>query len=246
MAPSIKEIKKRLKDYKPDTMCWIGDQHMKISYGLTWLVLHTEMTANQLTSIGILVGVLAGLIMAMGQWWSFALGGLFFILHSLIDDSDSVVARYRKVMTFRGQYLSRFSHYIADTSLDIGLIIGVWNYTSFDYVLLIGFPMVLFGVLIDYAASSYSLALRLKGITDATSDKETKASFGNFIIQLNMLVFSHVYIQYWVILASILTIITNVNFLILLILIQTIGRFLKFFIAFLYYDKKAKKLGRND
>lgn len=236
MAPSIK----KLKEYVPEPDCWIEARHRGPALRLTWLLLHTKITANQLTSVGILVSIIGGLVMSIGQWWSFILGGLLFILQSIIDCSDGIIARYRKATTFRGQYLEHFSHYITAVSLDMGLIVGVWQYSGVGYILLIGLPMIIFSAVIGYAASAYNLTLQGKGVTETTTDKEIKAFFGGTLRQMSILVFSSDHIAYYTIFASIITLITGINLLILLILIQLIGRFLKIFIVFFFYDKQSK------
>ncbi len=78
-----------------------------LSIYITRLILPTRITANQVTIVMLLVGVLSAVPLFFGYiWWGIALSYLCVLL----DASDGEVARYRKTYSLKGIYLDLVNH----------------------------------------------------------------------------------------------------------------------------------------
>ena len=67
----------------------------KLSIRITWLLLHTRMSANTVTIIGILIGVAGALMLASNRFWVLVGGLVLLQLSFVVDFSDGEIARYR-------------------------------------------------------------------------------------------------------------------------------------------------------
>ncbi len=78
-----------------------------LSIYITRLILPTRITANQVTIMMILVGVLSAVPLFFGYVWT---GIALSYLCVLLDASDGEVARYRKTYSLKGIYLDLVNH----------------------------------------------------------------------------------------------------------------------------------------
>ena len=93
----------------------------RISIHLTWLLLHTRLSPNQVTSLTVLLGVLGSGLLAMpGGGWALA-GGIAFLLHHLTDKVDGDIARFRRTFSIIGVYLDELGHGLAFSGIFVGL-----------------------------------------------------------------------------------------------------------------------------
>lgn len=225
-VPPIKKLK-QICSKKKKLSSWTEVQFRKVSIYLTKLLLYTPITGNQVTFLSLLIGMIGGLVLSVGTFWSFFVGTLVFIFHNILDLSDGEVARYRKTITFRGQYLARFTHYVVDTSMDIGLVVGTYKLFGSYNILLFGITMVIFGMLIKYASAAYQITtLKIKPNKDPYTLADT------LIGRLNIIFLSHEYLTYYIIIATMIDhlLILPHSLLVVLIVTQTIGRLIKFFV----------------
>ena len=240
-VPPIKKLKKIChRGIKRDIFLRII--YRNISIHITRVLLFTSITANKVTILSILFSVLAGVFLSVGELWSFIFGSIFLIFYDILDDVDGEIARYRKVMTFRGKYLELLAHRITGISIDIGLILGVYRILQNNIVLIFGFAMFLFGVLIKYAVSTNVEVCFLS--KEKTISLRKKPSKG-ILPKLNMLVFSYFYFPYWILLGAILDKIVPVapfgSFLMLFIVFHAFVRGFKFFALNVYFLGKFFK-----
>ena len=77
----------------PDRLraCWCGGSRS----GITWLLLHTRLSANSVTLLGILIGIAGALMLAWNEFWPLVAGLVLLQLSFVVDYSDGEVARYR-------------------------------------------------------------------------------------------------------------------------------------------------------
>lgn len=91
-----------------------------LSIYITRLILPTRITANQVTILMLLVGVVSAIPFYFGHiWWGLALSYVCILL----DASDGEVARYRKQYSLRGIYLDLINH----------LAIQAWFFLALGY-----------------------------------------------------------------------------------------------------------------
>jgi len=82
----------------------------KVSIYITWLLLHTPISANQVTllSLAVMLGGLA--CIAAGTAALLAVGAALLLLAYILDCCDGEVARYRNQTSLRGEYLDALVH----------------------------------------------------------------------------------------------------------------------------------------
>ena len=82
----------------------------KVSIYITWLLLHTPISANQVTllSLAVMLGGLA--CIAAGTAALLAVGVALLLLAYILDCCDGEVARYRNQTSLRGEYLDALVH----------------------------------------------------------------------------------------------------------------------------------------
>jgi hypothetical protein len=64
----------------------------KLSIRFTWLLLHTRLSANQVTVLAILVGLAGALLLAWSDFWPLLLGVVLLQLSFVLDFSDGLRA----------------------------------------------------------------------------------------------------------------------------------------------------------
>lgn len=84
----------------------------RLSIYITWCLLHTKITANQVTVLSLFTA-LAGLgVLGLGPRWAVAVGLALLMTYHLLDRVDGEVARYRGVTSIHGIYLDNVGHHI--------------------------------------------------------------------------------------------------------------------------------------
>lgn len=208
------------------------------SIHVTKLLLNTAVTPNQITVIGIFSSILGGIFFSIGQLWSFVIGTFFFFLFFILDRVDGEIARYKKLASCRGKYLSQFAHYITEVSMDLGLILGTYTILQENIVLLFGFIMFLFGVLIKFTVSANLEMLYYAKKFQIDGDKRLNKGIGG---EINTLIFSFLFFPFWILIAAVLdNIIPKIfipfgSFLMLLVVFYVFVRGFKFLGTVIYY-----------
>lgn len=88
-----------------------------VSIYLTWALLHTRVTANQVTVASIVIAG-AGLVMVASRPPGMAMAGCLLLLgYHLLDRVDGEVARYREQHSLHGIYLDNAGHYLTGAGL---------------------------------------------------------------------------------------------------------------------------------
>jgi len=216
-VPSIKELEKVASS--PDV--WIWFLYRRISVRITRIFLHTSITPNQISIISIFIAVLGGVLLSIGEFWFFVMGGLCFIFSTLLDGVDGEVARYKKMTSRMGERLETLNYCVTHLSMYIGLVWGVYRSLGNSLVLLFGLPMILLNLL--------------------TNPRKLK----NIAWEINALITENDYIGYWIISGAILDLFMpkitvysfSMSYLMIFILIMLFVGFLKLILT-LILDKK--------
>jgi len=167
MVESIEELRKICrKGEDPDDKSVSMILGRKLSIYITKLLLYTNITANQTTALGALIGIIAGISMASGNKWYTLLGALLLYLHFIFDLVDGEIARYRKESSVTGVYLERLSHYLVNSFLFFSISFGLYM-TFYDVrVFAFGFSASLSQTLISLSHECKLVAVaraRLRG-----------------------------------------------------------------------------------
>jgi len=101
---------------------WIARLALRqVSLRVTALLVRTPVTANQLTVLMIVVGLLAAVAAALpGLGWALAAAALMLV-YFLLDLCDGEVARWRRQTSVTGVYLDRVGHYLVEAAFLTGL-----------------------------------------------------------------------------------------------------------------------------
>ena len=92
-----------------------------ISIRLTWLLVRTPVSANQVTILQVIVGIIGAVLLGYGQ---FILGAVFLQFGYILDLCDGEVARWKHQESKAGNYLDLIGHRIVTPAMFFGLGIG--------------------------------------------------------------------------------------------------------------------------
>lgn len=110
--PSIAELRENQRVKTQHDQRWSYLVFRRISIYLSWLLLHTGVSANQVTVISIVMGVAGLVFLGVGATWATALGLALLLGYHLLDRVDGEIARQRKVFSLRGVYLDNVGHHL--------------------------------------------------------------------------------------------------------------------------------------
>ena len=93
----------------------------KISIYITWVLLHTRITANQISAITILLAILSTIMLAFTSPLIALCGPLIYVIYVLLDKVDGEIARYSKRFSIVGVYLDELGHNLSEAGMFVGL-----------------------------------------------------------------------------------------------------------------------------
>ena len=134
----------------------------KLSIRITWLLLHTRMSANTVTVLGILVGIAGALMLACNQFWVLVAGLVLLQLSFVIDFSDGEIARYRAQVegtatNAGGAYADWIGHYYVPAIAIGAVAYGAYSQSGHDWLLLAALVAILSVVRVAYSARDHVL-----------------------------------------------------------------------------------------
>ncbi len=101
---------------------WAGPLYLrKGSIHVTRWLLPTNLSANGVTGVMIVVGLAGAAALMLPGLWGAVLAALGMQLQILLDCSDGEVARWRQQLSPAGVYLDRIAHYTTEAALPIAL-----------------------------------------------------------------------------------------------------------------------------
>lgn len=124
-AESIEELRKICQSGK--TVSFNDKVERKISIYFTRLLLHTGITANQVTFLDILIGIIACAFLVVGHPWYTFIGAMLLQLWIVFDYVDGEIARYRKSCAISGIYLDKLNHLIVEPLIFVCISSGLFR-----------------------------------------------------------------------------------------------------------------------
>lgn len=100
-----------------------------VSLACSRLLVHTPITPNQITTFDLLLGLVAGVLLASGQWEWIALGAFLMQLVSIFDGIDGELARMKLLMSHAGALYDSVGDDIIKLTMFISL--GISSYKIF-------------------------------------------------------------------------------------------------------------------
>ncbi len=127
---------------------------------VTWLLLHTGITANQVTFISLIVAIAGCVSLALRADGFFLIGCILLQLWYYLDHVDGQIARYRKTDCLSGRFFDFMTHHIVHGLVFFPLGVYVWNHSE-DHIFYIfggfitSFSIMLFNLMHDTKYKTY-------------------------------------------------------------------------------------------
>ncbi len=147
---NIQELRKICQFPRREYDTWHG-KHVcrKFSIYITRIALSLGISANIVTLIFFMIGILACFFLMLGTILGFLMGALTLQFWYLIDHVDGEVARYRKQVTVTGVYFDKMAHYLVNATIFFSLGWGVYKNIEMLHSIAIGFVAGISTVLIS-------------------------------------------------------------------------------------------------
>lgn len=134
----------------------------RLSIRLTWLLLHTRLSANQVTVLAIVCGMVGAGLLAWSDFWPLIAGIVLLQLSFVLDFSDGEVARYRAregmgEPNAGGAFLDWIGHYYAPAAMIGALAYGAAAVSARDWLLAVALVVIFSLVRIGYSARDHVL-----------------------------------------------------------------------------------------
>ena len=167
---------------------WCGRRiYRKLAIYITKLFLYTPITANQVTVLWCIVGITAGILFALGNYWYSIIGALLVQLLLVLDRADGEISRYKGTCSLRGEYLDRLCHNIAYPSIFVGISFGIYANFHSIWAFIFGFSATIFFLLmwlvelerfkiINKAGKNVDEEEIIATSTEQTGDKDIESS----------------------------------------------------------------------
>jgi len=126
---------------------------------VSWVLLHTPITANQVTFLSLLTALAGCYMFSTGSVYLFLLGAVLLQVWYLLDHVDGHIARYRGQSGLTGMYLDFLTHYIVHMGIFWGIGAGAYRVTGEILYLhagiFAGVAMVFFNLIYDVMYKAY-------------------------------------------------------------------------------------------
>jgi len=116
---TLREICHRGKLAK-DRRSWYAASRSVAIY-ITWMLIHTGITANQVTLMTVSLSLAGAILLATPPAWLALSGAALLLAYHLLDKVDGDVARYRGTFSIVGVYMDEVGHGLAFSGLFFGL-----------------------------------------------------------------------------------------------------------------------------
>jgi hypothetical protein len=157
-SPILKNLKKIVrKEIEPEPYAKYVVRPISILF--TWVFVRIPISANQVTILQEILGVIGAILFGFGK---FILGSLFLQLGYILDCSDGEVARWKNQQSESGKFLDLVGHMIVIPFYYFGLGLGIFLETGQMLPLIAGFLAGLFTIKTEKIISSTNNDLDIK------------------------------------------------------------------------------------
>lgn len=152
MVESLKELNRICQKprYKETGNWMVRNFEREAALPLTWLLLHTSITANQVTLISLWVGLLGILLFSFASHGAFLAGTFLLQFWYLLDHVDGQIARYRKTACLTGRFFDFLTHHLIHGVIFFSL--GVYCFKKTGH-----FIFIPWGFLTSIAMTTFNL-----------------------------------------------------------------------------------------
>lgn len=136
---------------------WISQNiNRRISLNITRFLVRTNLSANHVTGLVTLIGILSGYFVSKALYWEVALGGILFNLSSILDGCDGEMSKLKMSQSKTGEWLDTLGDNLTYLSFFIGVMVGAYRQTHSHWVLLESYA-VSFGIAMTLGVMFYYL-----------------------------------------------------------------------------------------
>ncbi|NHZ85734.1 MAG: hypothetical protein GWP19_07620 [Planctomycetia bacterium] len=155
--PTFKNLKKVVqKEIEPEPYAKYVVRPISILF--TWLFVRTPISANQVTVLQEILGIVGAILFGFGR---FILGSLFLQIGYILDCSDGEVARWKNQQSESGEFLDLIGHMIIIPFYYFGLGLGLFLKTGQLIALIAGFLAALFTIKTEKIISTSDKGLNI-------------------------------------------------------------------------------------
>ena len=139
MVESVKEVRKICYKGEYFFRAWYNKYVSKVSIYVTWLLLHTKVTANTVTIFEFFLVIISSIFLFFGNLWFIFVGMLIIQFSNLLDCVDGEIARYRKSPSLVGVHQENIYHQLVSYLMFFPLAFGIFLQTGWKSILIFGF-----------------------------------------------------------------------------------------------------------
>jgi len=166
---------------------WISQNiNRRISLNITRFLIRTNLSANHVTGLVTLIGVLSGYLIAKAHYWEVALGGIFFNLASVLDGCDGEISKLKLSQSKIGEWLDTVGDNLTYLSFFTGVMVGAYRQTHSHWIMLESW-LVAFGILMTLLVLFYYLLRHTSSgsllAVERDLKKEGQKSSGSFWVR---------------------------------------------------------------
>jgi phosphatidylglycerophosphate synthase len=151
MAATLSEVRRRCRRHNHEDNKKTMFFSSRVSVYITYLVARTSITADQVTYMFMVAGILAAGAMYMPLSWAPLLSFLLYRIHVVLDVVDGEVARFRGTSSSRGAYLDFMTHYFVYAVMAFGCGVNAFLMGGGASDLIMGFAAAL-GLVLNLAS----------------------------------------------------------------------------------------------
>lgn len=145
---TLKEVLERTQLPKEKQSFFMYYYYRRISRYITWVLVHTPVTPNQVTFAEIFTGILASVFLAFPDYTLNIIGAILLQLWFTIDCVDGEIARFRNLSSQRGGYLDGMGTNIIRVTVFLAL--GYNAFVRYNSPLLFLAGVVIFSSILVY------------------------------------------------------------------------------------------------
>jgi len=136
-VPPVKELKKLCRK-KIETEWYATYVVRHFSIYITKILLYTPITANQVSFLGVIVGVCGAFAIGYGTFQSGIVGVILLQIGFVFDCVDGEIARYHKQSSVNGIFIDFLGHRIVIPLIFLGAAFMIYMNTQNIYMLIVG------------------------------------------------------------------------------------------------------------
>ena len=126
----------------------------KISGFITWLLVKTPVTPNQVTIISLILGIASAAFFSHGAHTYTIIAGLFYFISTVFDQCDGEVARYKQMTSDFGKTFDIIVDSIVNATITIGITIAIYKTNGSGLSIIAGL-LAMTGIVISLLLTTY-------------------------------------------------------------------------------------------